>query len=130
VLGHNFLGASLTLRGHIAEGRAHLDQGIALYDPAEHRPLAARFGREDPRVASLFFRSKGLWVLGYPEAALLDIDQALKDAREIGNAASLLWAIAASFFIVDGYCGNYATANARALSMHTTESVMSPTCCR
>jgi predicted ATPase len=130
VLGHNFLGASLTLRGDIAEGRAHLDQGIALYDPAEHRPLAARFGREDPRVASLFFRSKGLWVLGYPEAALLDIDQALKDAREIGNAASLLWAIAASFFIVDGYCGNYATANARALSMHTTESVMSPTCCR
>ena len=113
VLGHNFLGASLTLRGDIAEGRAHLDQGIALYDPAEHRPLAARFGREDPRVASLFFRSKGLWVLGYPEAALLDIDQALKDAREIGNAASLLWAIAASFFIVDGYCGNYATANAQ-----------------
>jgi class 3 adenylate cyclase/predicted ATPase len=113
VLGHNFLGASLALRGDIAEGRAHLDQGIALYDPGEHRPLAARFGREDPRVASLFFRSKALWVLGYPEAALLDIDQALKDAREIGSAASLLWAIAASFFIVDGYCGNYATANAR-----------------
>ena len=39
--------------------------------------LATRFG-EDPRVASLFFRSKALWLLGYPEAALADIDQALK----------------------------------------------------
>ena len=44
------------LTGDIAEARAHLDQGIALYDPAEHRPLATRFG-EDPRVAILFFRS-------------------------------------------------------------------------
>ena len=64
-------------------------------------------------MAILFFRSKALWLLGYPEAALADIDQALKDAREIGHAASLLWALAGSFFFVDIYCGNYATANAR-----------------
>src|SRR5262249_12066045 len=40
-------------------------------------------------------------------------DQALKDAREGGHAASLLWALAGSFFIVDSYCGHYTTANAR-----------------
>ena len=44
MLGHGFLGATLLLRGDIAEARAHLDQGIPLYDPAEHRPLARRFG--------------------------------------------------------------------------------------
>src|SRR4029077_1310469 len=71
-----------------------------------------RFG-EDPRVANLFFRSKALWMLGYPEAALADIDQALKDARESGRAASLVWALVGSFFFVDSYCGNYTTANGR-----------------
>ena len=46
VLGHNLLGSCLLYRGEIAEGRTHLDQGIALYDPAEHRPLATRFGED------------------------------------------------------------------------------------
>ena len=112
VLGHAFLGASLLLAGDVAEARAHLDQGIALYDPAEHRPLAMRFG-EDTRVATLYWRSKALWMLGYPETALVDIDQALKVARESGHAGSLLWALTGSFFFVDSYCGKYTTANAR-----------------
>jgi predicted ATPase len=32
VLGHGFLGGTLLLRGDIAEARAHLDQGIPLYE--------------------------------------------------------------------------------------------------
>ena len=44
--------------GDIAEGRAHFDQAIALYDPAEHRPLATRFG-QDVEVAILSCRSMG-----------------------------------------------------------------------
>ena len=64
-------GQSLLFTGDIAEGRAHLDQAIALYDPAEHRPLATRFG-QDFGVATLSFRSLALWLLGYPEAALRD----------------------------------------------------------
>ena len=42
----------------------------------------------------LSLRSTPLWMLGYPEAALADVDQALKDAREIGHAASLMYALA------------------------------------
>ena len=109
VTGHNFLGASLMLTGDIAEGRAHFNQGIALYDPATHRPLATRFG-EDQRTVASFFRSIALWMLGYPEAALADNDHALKNAREIGQAGTLMIAL--------GYashtpicCGNYASAN-------------------
>ena len=112
MLGYGFLGATLLLRGDIAEARAHLDQGIPLYDPAEHRPLARRFGVA-PRVNNLVFRSYALWVLGYPQTARADIDQALKDARESGHAVSLFWALAGSIFIVDSYCGNYTIANAR-----------------
>jgi predicted ATPase len=113
MLGRSYLGASSFVSGDVAEARGHLDLGIALYDPVEHRPLTMRFGGDHTRVVDLYWRSKALWVLGYPEAAQVDINQALKDAREDGHAVSLLWALAASFFIVDSYCGNYTTANAR-----------------
>ena len=57
MLGYGFLGATLMVTGDIAEGRAHLDQGVPLYDPAEHRPLAKRFGAA-PGVNNLFFDQK------------------------------------------------------------------------
>jgi class 3 adenylate cyclase/predicted ATPase len=113
VLGHNFLGSALLLAGEFSEARAHLDQAIALYDPVKHRPLAPRFG-EDQRIINLaYFRSTALWVLGYPEAALADIDQAYDEARQSGQAAFLGLALIGSFFVVDTYCGNYAKANVR-----------------
>ncbi|HLN49351.1 MAG TPA: hypothetical protein VK251_07555, partial [Steroidobacteraceae bacterium] len=87
VLGHNNLGGSSMFIGDIAEGRAHLDQAIALYDPVAHRPLATRFG-EDQTVATLSLRSWALWLLGYPDAALRDTDDALKNARETGQVAT------------------------------------------
>ena len=92
MIGHRLIGLSLLHTGDIAEGRAHLDQAIALYDPAEHRPLATRFG-QDVRVAALSWRSMALWLLGYPKAALADAEHALKDAREIGQAATLMYAL-------------------------------------
>jgi len=112
LLGHRLMGAALLYTGDIAQSRAHLDQGIALYDPVEHRPLATRFG-QDTRVTILFFRSQTLWMLGYPEAALADTRHALKDAREIGHVATLMAALWTSWFI-DVHCGNFAAANTHA----------------
>jgi predicted ATPase len=112
MIGHRLTGVSLLHTGDIAASRAHYDQAIALYDPMEHRPLATRFG-QDALVATLGFRSQALWVLGYPEAALRDADDALKNAREIGQTATLmfaLWNITASYIL----CGNYSGATARA----------------
>ena len=111
MIGHRLMGISLLFTGDIAEGRAHFDQAIALYDPAEHRPLATRFG-QDVRVAILSYRSLALWLLGYPEAALADADDALKDAREIGQAATLMYAL--TIRLTHILCGNYAAANAQA----------------
>ena len=112
MIGHRLMGISLLYTGDIAEGRAHYDQAIALYDPAEHRPLATRFG-QDVRVAILSYRSLALWLLGYPEAALADTEHALKDAREIGQAATLMHALVHAS-LTHIFCGNYATANALA----------------
>ncbi len=112
MIGHRVMGISLLLTGGISEGRAHLDQALALYDPAEHRPLATRFG-QDARVSILSYRSWALWLLGYPGAALADAEQALKDAREIGHAAALLHALFhVSFTHI--HCAKYAAANGEA----------------
>ena len=111
MMGHRLMGASLLLTGDIAEGRAHYNQAIALYDPVEHRPLATRFG-QDAGVAILSFRAWALWLLGYPEAAFADLAQALKDAREIAQAANLMFALNHTTMFVHIPCGNYTAAKA------------------
>ena len=112
MVGHRLLGESLLITGDIAAGRGHFDQAIALYDPAEHRPLAARFG-QDVRVTILSFRSLALWSLGYPDAALRDTDDALRSAREMGQAAALMYALDLAW-IPYTLCGNYVAATAQA----------------
>jgi predicted ATPase len=109
MIGHRLMGHALLLTGDIAEGRAHYDRAIALYDPVKHRPLAMRFG-VDIRVAILPFRSLALWVLGYPEAALADADCALHDAREIGHAATLMYALDHATMFAHIHCGTYTAA--------------------
>ena len=37
-------------------------------------------------MVCLYWRSKALWLLGYSEAALADIDQVVKHGRESGHA--------------------------------------------
>jgi predicted ATPase len=63
-------------------------------------------------VVSFCWQSDAQWLLGYPETARADIDQALKDAGESGHAVSLLWALNSASFI-EILCGEYRTANAR-----------------
>jgi predicted ATPase len=110
MIAHRAMGISLSATGDIAQGRAQFDRAIALYDPTEHRALATRFGH-DNRVAVLSYRSWALWYLGYPEAALADAEHALKDAREIGQAATLMYGLFHAPF-PHILCGNYAAANA------------------
>jgi len=112
LVGHRLMGTSLLFTGDIAQARAHCDQAIVLYDPVAHRPLVTTFG-QDIRVAILCYRSWALWVLGYPDAALADTRQALKHAREIGHAATLMQALQFTPF-VNMCCGNVAAASALA----------------
>ncbi len=112
MIGHRLMGASLHFTGAIAHGRAHYDQVLTLYDPAEHRPLATRFGA-DSGVSALSFRSGASWLLGFPEAALADVQRAVEDARDIGQAASLMVALSVTPWTYI-QCGNYAAAKAEA----------------
>jgi hypothetical protein len=92
MIGHRLMATSLTSTGDLIEGLAHYNQAIDIFDPVEHRSLATRFG-QDLRVVIWSFRSWVLWVLGYPDAARADNLAALEDARKIGHAASLMYAL-------------------------------------
>jgi tetratricopeptide (TPR) repeat protein len=103
---------ALTLTGDFVEGKEHYDRALAIYNPAEHRPLTTRSGR-DVGVALLASRSASLWQLGYPEASRDDTERALKNAREIGQATTVMYVLfAASYNHIRS--GNYAAANAQA----------------
>jgi predicted ATPase len=78
--------------------------------------LAARFAGQDLFVAALSYRSWALWHLGYPDAALRDVDVGLRNAREIGLATSLLYALF-HFSVVEILCGRVDLAAALAGEM-------------
>ena len=109
LVGHRLAGSALLYTGDFTGALAQYERGLALYDPAEHRQLAARFG-QDSRVTSLYHRSLALWILGYPAQAFVAMDRATKDAREIGQVATLMPTLcyAGIHFL---FCGDYAAAS-------------------
>ena len=108
LIGHRIMGHTLFLTGEFVEAKAHFDKGLALYNAAEHRPLATRFW-VDSRIVILCWRSLAAWVLGYPAAAISDSGQAVSDARDIDQAGSLMYALLLPSF-THTFCGNYGTA--------------------
>jgi class 3 adenylate cyclase/predicted ATPase len=89
---HHALGATFFWLGDVALARAHLEQGIALYAPHQHRALAFLYG-EDPGVVCHAYAARALWFLGYPDQALTRSDGALALARKVGHPFSLAYAL-------------------------------------
>ena len=108
MIGHRLMGTSLLFTGDIAEGRAH-------YDSSDRTLRSCRASSAGGAIwprrrgGNFVFRALALWMLGYPEAALADADQALKDAREIGQAATLMYALL-HVSVPYIHCGNYEIA--------------------
>jgi class 3 adenylate cyclase/predicted ATPase len=98
-----------TLSGNLVAGKEHYDRALAIYDPAEHRQLTTRSGR-DVGVALLSSRSNCLWLLGYPAASRNDAGRALKTARETRQASTLMFALYA-VGVNHAFCGDYTAAN-------------------
>ena len=111
MIAHRITGCSLASTGDLVEARVHFDCAVALYDPAAHRPLAARFG-QDTRVSSLAFGSVVVWLLGYPDAAYAYAESAVKNARELGQAAALMYSLFHTS-LPTIFSGRYEAANAR-----------------
>jgi predicted ATPase len=89
---HTVLGNSLFWLGELASARAHMEQGIALYEFRKHRSHAFIHGHE-PGVFCLFSVARVLWYLGYPDQALKRSDEAITLAQEMSHPFSLAWAL-------------------------------------
>src|SRR5262249_9536121 len=85
---HVALGTTLHCLGEFVPARAHLEQGIALYDPLQHRSHAFLYG-DDPGMVGLSFAASGLWVLGSPAKALERSPEALPLTQKLATPHSL-----------------------------------------
>jgi len=92
---HRMLGSTLYYTGEFSAARAHLEQGIALYDPQQHRSHAELFGF-DPGVVCHSIAALALSILGYPDQAQQRIQTALTLAQATSHphsiGAALNWA--------------------------------------
>jgi predicted ATPase len=85
---HEALGSALFHLGEYATARIHLEQGVALIDPAVQRAQVLRYG-EALGVRCLSLVSLTLWCLGYPAQALCRSQEALAQAQELAHPQSL-----------------------------------------
>jgi predicted ATPase len=88
VAAHRALGATLWNLGEIALGHTHLTQGMALYNPQQHRAAAFLYG-EDAGVMCHSSATLTLWLLGYPDQGRVQSHEALTLAQQSAHPFSL-----------------------------------------
>jgi class 3 adenylate cyclase/predicted ATPase len=89
---HYAMGWTWLALGEWGPSREHSEQGVALYDPQQHHPLAFLYG-QDFGVTCLDIAAWALWHLRYPDQALKRSNEALTLARELSHPYSLAQAL-------------------------------------
>jgi class 3 adenylate cyclase/predicted ATPase len=89
---HEALGTALLWLGSFTQARAHLEQGIALYDPSKRRVHGFR-AVQDPGVDCISFSAMALCFLGYPEQGVKRIAEAVDLARQLAQPFSVAYAL-------------------------------------
>jgi predicted ATPase len=85
---HHTLWTTRLLLGELPLAHTHLEQGLALYDPKQHRTLAVLHGH-DPGVCCRSVAAVALWLRGYPDQALRQQHSAHTLAQEVAHPPSL-----------------------------------------
>jgi class 3 adenylate cyclase/predicted ATPase len=93
VLGHLSSGRNLMLAGRFASSRSHLEEVLALYDPAFHRSLVHQAGGH-PHVTSEELLGIVLFCLGFPDQAVARSNAAIAEARRLAHPPSLAVSLA------------------------------------
>ena len=92
IAAHRALGMTLLYMGAVASAHMHFAQGMALYDPQQHRTSAFLYG-ENAGVICHSFAAWALWYRGYPDQGLTQIDAALTLAQQSVHPFSLAFAL-------------------------------------
>jgi predicted ATPase len=95
---HYALGHTLFTLGEFGPAREHLEQGITLYAPQRHRLYASSHG-QDPGVWCRCAGAWSLWYLGYPDQALVRVQEALSLAQELSHYPSLEQALSSAAIV-------------------------------
>ncbi len=109
---HRVLGTVLWNRGELPLAHEHLERGLALYEPHQHRTLAFRYGA-DPGVVCRFYAAVVLWSRGYPQQARWRMEEALTLAQALSHPHSLVFVLVFAA-ILHRLCGEVQAAYARA----------------
>jgi class 3 adenylate cyclase/predicted ATPase len=89
---HYSLGNVLYFQGELVAAQAHMEQGIACYDPEQSRSQIVSFGM-DLGMLCRNFAALTLWMLGYPDRALKQSREALTLARQLSHPHSLVFTL-------------------------------------
>jgi predicted ATPase len=92
VAAHRALGTTLFQLGAVAAAHTHFTQGIALYDPQQHRASTFLHG-DDSGVVCHSFAPWTLWYLGYPDQGLARNQEAVTLAQQSVHPFSLGFAL-------------------------------------
>ena len=85
---HRALGVTLFYLGAVATAHTHCVQGMALYNPQQHRTAAFLHG-ENAGVICRSYAAWTLWYLGYPDQGLVRNDEAVTLAQQSAHPFSL-----------------------------------------
>lgn len=83
----------------LAACEKHAEQGIALYDRDKHHAHAFVYGGHDPGVCAHAIRSLVLWLLGSPDQAVEEAQNAVAMANELSHPFSQIQAYGIAAYI-------------------------------
>jgi class 3 adenylate cyclase/predicted ATPase len=92
---HRAVGTTLFWMGAVAAAQSHFTQGIALYDPKQHRASAFLYG-EDAGVVCQSLAAWTLWCLGFPHQGLTRSHEAVTLAQQSAYPFSVAFALGLS----------------------------------
>jgi predicted ATPase len=84
--------------GDLTTSWTHLEAGLALYDPHQHRSHVYLYGH-DPGLMCLYYATENLWLRGYPDQALEHLHTALRLARDLSHPSSLAHSLLHAAFL-------------------------------
>jgi predicted ATPase len=87
---HCSIGVSWLHLGQLAASRRHLEQAIALYEPAQQRGRGFPYAGLDLGIASMGYGAWTLWLQGNVDQARQLGDQALELAQQLGHPYTLV----------------------------------------
>jgi class 3 adenylate cyclase/tetratricopeptide (TPR) repeat protein len=90
---HRIQGSTRLWIGEFVAAHAHLESGMRLYDLTQHRAQTLRYG-QDLGVACRLLAHQVLWILGYPDQALMRAQEALEISKKFHHVNTLGYGLA------------------------------------